>query len=246
MAKAGKGFALKAGVVVVLAAATFVGTGAMVLKSRDMLNKEGLSRLHGLPVVGGLFPKPEPKPAEEGSAGTAAAPKTPVTTTGGLRPMSAGEISRLMAEAERLCEEYKAKKERLNEHEHRLELLAKDLDRKRQEIETTKQAVEKAWQALCQRQRDLAKDEVTFLEAEQQNLRKLGKMYESMKPDQAALAMRNLDETTAVKLLFIMSERTAGKVLGSMDTEMAAKISERMRRLRQDPSAGSSTAKRSS
>ena len=246
MAKLGKGLALKAGVVVVLAGATFVGTGAMVLKSRGLLNKEGLSRLHGLPVVGGLFPKPEPKPTEEGPTETAGAPKTPMTTTGGLRPMSAGEISRLIAEAGRLREEYKAKKERLNEHKHRLELLAKDLDRKRQEIETSKQAVEKAWQALCQRQRDLAKDEVTFLEAEQQNLKKLGKMYESMKPDQAALAMKSLDETTAVKLLFIMSERTAGKVLGSMDTEMAAKISERMRRLRQGASNGSPAASRSS
>jgi len=246
MAKLGKGLALKAGVATVLAATTFVGTGAVVLKSRGLLNKGGLSRLHGLPVVGGLFPKPEPKPAEEGETETAEAPKTPVTTPGGLRPMSAGEISRLMAEAERLRAEYQAKKDRLNQHEQRLELLAKDLDRKRQEIEIVKAKVTEDWRRLLQRQRELAKDQVVFEAAEQQNLKKLAKIYESMDGDQAALAMKGLDETTAVKLLFIMEEDKAGEILGGMDTEMAAQMCERMRRLRQGSSSDSPTARRSS
>jgi len=225
---------MKASGLALVGAVMFLVSTVGLLAVRGMLNREGLSRLHRLPVVGTLFPEPMPEPeaAAQPPKSTASAPASAMGQ-GGMKPLSAGEIARLIAEAEKLRDEYKRRKETLHDLERRLESLSLDLDRKREDVEEAKQAVEKGWAKLREAQKELEKDKVVFGEAEKKNLKKMGKVYESMQPTRAALAMKSMDEATVVKLLFVMSERSAGKVLSEIEPETAAALSEKMRRLRE-------------
>jgi len=231
-----KSTVMKAGGLALVGVAVFLASAFALLAVRGMLNREGLSRLHGLPVVGTLFPEPLPQ-AEAQPAKPGASAPGPSLSQGGMKPLSAGEIARLIAEAEKLRDEYKRRKETLQDLERRLESLSLDLDRKRKDVEEAKQAVEKGWTALREAQKEIEKDRVVFVEAEKKNLKKMGKVYESMQPDRAALAMKSMDEATVVKLLFVMSERSAGKALSAMEPETAAALSEKMRRLREQGSS---------
>lgn len=49
-----------------------------------------------------------------------------------------------------------------------------------------------------------------------------------MKPDQAATLLENLDEAVAIQLISRMKSKTAGAVLGRMNTKTAKRISEKI------------------
>lgn len=57
---------------------------------------------------------------------------------------------------------------------------------------------------------------------------KLVKIYEIMSPGEAALRLIKMDESTAIKLIFMMKEKAAGKILGQMEPSRAARISEKI------------------
>lgn len=69
---------------------------------------------------------------------------------------------------------------------------------------------------------------------EKDNIKKMGSMYDSMAPESAAKILQQMTETgkmdTAVKLLSVMKERQAAKVLAEMaDPSLAAQLSEKLR-----------------
>jgi flagellar motility protein MotE (MotC chaperone) len=61
----------------------------------------------------------------------------------------------------------------------------------------------------------------------------LVKVYEGMKAEEAASLIERLHEDTAVKLLYQMKEKKVGQILGSINPEVAAKLSERLAAQRQ-------------
>lgn len=63
--------------------------------------------------------------------------------------------------------------------------------------------------------------------ADDEKIKNLAKLYESMPAEEAATRVENLDQELAVKLLKSMKSRQAGKVLGFVKPELAARLSEK-------------------
>ena len=61
-------------------------------------------------------------------------------------------------------------------------------------------------------------------EQNEESLNKLAKLYESMKPDEAAKIASQLENDLIVEIIPRMKERSAAKLLAAMDTKTAAEI----------------------
>lgn len=58
------------------------------------------------------------------------------------------------------------------------------------------------------------------------NVNNLVKVYSAMKSAEAARLLETLDEGVAIQIVSRMKSKTAGSVLGKMDTKVAKRISE--------------------
>jgi len=65
-------------------------------------------------------------------------------------------------------------------------------------------------------------------EIEKKNISWLSKVYEKMRPEEAASIVEKLDENLAIAILSKMEERQAGKILGAMDSKQAIKLSQKI------------------
>jgi flagellar motility protein MotE (MotC chaperone) len=116
--------------------------------------------------------------------------------------------------------------EALNEAMENVEKQRGSLDEERQKISKTTQEMEAR---IVQLQKE-----------EQDNLKKMSGMYNSMAPEVAARILQNLADTgkidTAVKVLSQMQERQAAKVLAELtDAGLAAQLVEKLKSLRRTP-----------
>ena len=120
-----------------------------------------------------------------------------------------------------------------------VELIMKGLDAERamirgekEELVTLRQAVAVQEQVLEEGRRELsvivreieAKQRVLGEERERSAAR-LAKMYENMKPAQAAPILSALDMDIILDIMTRMKEREAARILANMDTGLAARIS---------------------
>ena len=62
--------------------------------------------------------------------------------------------------------------------------------------------------------------------AEKKRISKLARIYESMKPDEAANALVSVDMDTAVLILQKMNEANVGQILAKMASAQAAQITQ--------------------
>ncbi|MCJ7507744.1 MAG: hypothetical protein MUO85_03300 [candidate division Zixibacteria bacterium] len=67
---------------------------------------------------------------------------------------------------------------------------------------------------------------------EDERIGKLAKIYDGMKAQEVAAMMNNLDDDTVVAVLLKMSTRNAAKVLGLLNPERAARISNKLMALK--------------
>ncbi len=70
--------------------------------------------------------------------------------------------------------------------------------------------------------------QVEFIAERDRSATKLAKMYEAMKPDQAAPILGALDPEIILEIMARMKERPAARILAKMDPALAAQISTRM------------------
>ncbi len=68
---------------------------------------------------------------------------------------------------------------------------------------------------------------------EEARLQHLAKLYERMKPKEAAAAVEKMDRAFAARLLSLMGERPAAKILEALDSPIAADLSRRMSDLKE-------------
>ena len=121
---------------------------------------------------------------------------------------------RIIDEQDTLIDEKKAlvlKESRLEKLETEIDAKLAEIDRKLAEMQTQKQALE----ALLSEKR----------EAEQQRVKNLGRIYESMDPILAAQAVADLDPQVAAAILAAMKPRSAARILNGLSREQATEIS---------------------
>lgn len=109
-----------------------------------------------------------------------------------------------------------------------LEEQEKALGQREQELASLQAEVEKKIQRLTQ-----LREELKGLLSQQQSQREarllhLVKLYEAMRPEEAASLLNSLDETLAVGLLSHMNKKKAGKVLAMVNPQRASQLSEKL------------------
>lgn len=127
-----------------------------------------------------------------------------------------------------LIEELRREKAALAEKERALLELSARLESERQELNQVTQVVDSL-------RLDLDQTVIRIREQEASNLKKLGKIYAGMAPENAVPILKQMDETALVKILGQMKESESGPILeslgkgGEADSKLAAAVSERLR-----------------
>lgn len=151
-----------------------------------------------------------------------------------FKPLSSSEIAVMLKEIEMEKNEYKKRKEMLDYKEKVLESLRADLEAERKELDAVKQELNKILEVVSTQKVKLKKETVQLDEAESKNIKKLAAVYSGMKPEKAAMIIKEMDEDTAVKLLTMMDGKSSGRILESVDLTLAVKLSERLKLLKSD------------
>ncbi len=74
--------------------------------------------------------------------------------------------------------------------------------------------------------------ETALTQQESDNLDRLAKVYEAMKPDEASVILLQLNDAAIAEIISRMKDRQAGKLMGVIDPVRAADITNRLRRIR--------------
>jgi flagellar motility protein MotE (MotC chaperone) len=173
----------------------------------------------------------------------------------------AEEIARMTGELRSRLATVREREEQLAARKKMIELIQEDIRGERtaldelrtqikNEIEALNEAVEgieKQRGSLDEERQKISKNTqemeakiVQLQKEEQDNLKKMSGMYNSMDPEIAAKILQNLADTgkmdTAVKVLGQMQERQAAKVLAALtDAGLAAQLVEKLKSLRRVP-----------
>jgi flagellar motility protein MotE (MotC chaperone) len=131
-------------------------------------------------------------------------------------------------EVDVLITEVKEEKESLAKREAQLKELAERLQTERLEINLVLQAVQRL-------QTEFDSNVVRVTAEEAANVKKLGRTYAAMTPEGATPILKQMDETTLLKILATMKEAETAPLLeamahqGEADAKRVAAISERLR-----------------
>ena len=123
-------------------------------------------------------------------------------------------LERVAATLERERAELRSEREGLRAEERRLGLERAEVEEQRREVEALLVRVEAST-------RFLAEDRARLLA-------QVARVYETMKPEQAAEILGGLDVPTSTEILRRMRSRPAARVLAALDPAAAVQISERM------------------
>lgn len=151
-----------------------------------------------------------------------------------FKPLSSSEVSKMINEINEVKREYKKKEELLDFREKMLASLRVDLEKERDELEALREELNKAFELITVRMQELKKETIQFDEVESKNIKKLADVYGGMKPQKAAMILKEMDEDTAVKLLTMMDKKTSAKILESVTPFLAVKLSEKLKLLEND------------
>jgi flagellar motility protein MotE (MotC chaperone) len=144
----------------------------------------------------------------------------------------------------------------LNARQRQLELVIEDIRSERAAIDELRSQADELLKAGEERMAEVERQR-TELEIKQQkidgrvtemvgqekdNIKKMGSVYDNMAPENAAKIIQQMADggtmDTAVKLLAVMKERQAAKVLSEMpDPSLAAQLSERLKDLKRPTAA---------
>ena len=151
-----------------------------------------------------------------------------------FKPLSSNEIAKMLKEIEDEKHKYEKRNELLYLKEKTLESLRADMEAERKELDTLKQELNKILDSVTTQKAALKKETIQLDEAESKNIKKLASVYGGMKPEKAAMIIKEMDEDTAVKLLTMMDGKFSGRILESFEPNLAVKLSEKLKLLRSD------------
>lgn len=151
-----------------------------------------------------------------------------------FKPLSSNEIAKMLKEVEAEKRKYEKRNELLDFKEKTLESLRADMDAERKELDTLKLELNKMLDSVTTQKVALKKETIQLDEAESKNIKKLATVYGGMKPEKAAMIIKEMDEETAVKLLTMMDGKNSGRILESFEPNLAVKLSEKLKLLRSD------------
>lgn len=124
----------------------------------------------------------------------------------------------------------------LDKKRSELEKKERELTQKNEQLSKLKTEIEKTLDNLAQKEEGIDKkisQLITLKESmEEEELKKLAKVFEATPPEQAGPMFDKLDVELAAKILFRMKGRDAGKIWGYVDPDQAVKISRELSNLK--------------
>ncbi len=149
------------------------------------------------------------------------------------------QLDRLIKEMRQEIKSYETRKRELVLLEKRTQLAEENLRRQAQELENLRVEIASALAPLKEERAKLVRERVRISREERQNLQRVASVYSKMSSDAAAATLTQMmsdgQEKDAVRILHFMDERSAGKILAEFeDKTTAAKISEMMKRIREE------------
>jgi flagellar motility protein MotE (MotC chaperone) len=115
--------------------------------------------------------------------------------------------------------------ERLDQEKKRLETFKEEIDEKLAKLDALKQQIDADLARIEQKKTE---QEIQKQAAFDAKMNRLVKMYSGMKPKKAAAIVDKMDIEVAKQIFSRMGETSAGQILAFVDSERAAKISERI------------------
>ncbi len=137
---------------------------------------------------------------------------------GGGRPNMAAEDYEA---AERVFQDMARERDRIQQEKEELLALKQTVAVQEQVLQQGRENLEVVIQKLEAKQQE-------YIEERENSATKLAKMYEAMKPQQAAPILSALDLEIILDIMSRMKERQAAKIMANMDAGLAAQVSTRM------------------
>ena len=125
----------------------------------------------------------------------------------------------------------KEAEEELSRRKERLSRLEQDVLRRYKALRMLQEELLSAYKRAKREEEDGPSDGASVSErsaARSQEVRKLAKSFESMKPAAAAQVIEVMEDELVVDVLRVVNPRKSGKILGSLDPKTAARVSELM------------------
>jgi flagellar motility protein MotE (MotC chaperone) len=138
-------------------------------------------------------------------------------TNGGLPELSPEDYQA----SERVFQDLARERDRIQQEKEELLALKQSVAVQEQVLEQGKENLQNVIKKLEAKQQE-------YVEERENSVTKLAKMYEAMKPAQAAPIMSALDLEIILDIMSRMKERQAAKILANMDAGLAAQVSTRM------------------
>lgn len=138
-------------------------------------------------------------------------------STGGLPDMTPEDYQA----AERVFQDMARERDRIQQDKEALLAL-------KQSVAAQELVLKQGRESLLEVIRKLDAKQQEYVQERENSVEKLAKMYEAMKPAQAAPIMSALDLDIILDIMGRMKERQAAKILANMDAGLAAQVSTRM------------------
>lgn len=138
-----------------------------------------------------------------------------------------------------------AKARLMQELDRQIEERRRELSRQQEELATLKRALEAAKVELLQERQRLEElksqveaDLARRKQLDDERLGQVAKVYQAMKPKEAAQALEKLEDDLAVAILDRLPGRTVGKLFDVMDKNRVRQLTRRLQEGRGPPGAG--------
>lgn len=116
---------------------------------------------------------------------------------------------------------------KLNERKRELDAREEELARLEKEVNQQREALEKRISELEKTRREIASILDDRVQADEQKVETLVQVYSSMKPQQAATIIQDMDEALAVDVLGRMKKKNAAEIMNFFKPEKARVLSEK-------------------
>ncbi len=148
-----------------------------------------------------------------------------------LMEFSPEEIRKYQEELRQRLNMYENKVALLDKKEKEIETFKTDIEYRKSEIVSMREALEEELDFISRERIDLDKDLVAFDEGERKNLKRLSGIYASMEALKAAEVLNKLSRDTGAKVLTGMPSKKSAKILAEIDPSGAAVISEQIKKI---------------
>lgn len=192
--------------------------------------------------AGAFFLSGKPKPVEQAStkpaSGEGEAQAGPVDAGVPMLGAKEKELEELIKAVRERAEDVEKRQEKVLQRERRLAILQGQIKEQAAELEGLRMQLVTPLSRLKEAKDQLDRTRVVIATEEKANLKRVATIYETMDPAKSGQSVTEMcstnQEDDAARILYMMSERAAGKVLAELgDKGLAAKLVMKIKKIRE-------------